>query len=133
FTPDGSKLISVSEDQTIKVWETQTFTELAFFDKQSAVPSEVAVGPEGKAVLVGRLDGSRQIYNLADAKTMAASAPKAAQSTVAHTAAGDSSMTELAEVEPNNTPEQATPLAIPAAAKGVIESAEAGGEDVDLY
>ncbi len=58
FTPDGSKLVSLAEDRTIKVWETTDYTELQLWEKQPDVAAALAVAGDGKSFLIGRMDGS---------------------------------------------------------------------------
>ena len=132
FHADGSRLVTVAEDRTVKVWETKNFTELAAMDSLPAVAMALAVSGAGDSILIGRMDGSLQSF--------AMPAPRAAeQSAAPHTAAlapmGDMGEPgQAAEVEPNNAPEQATAVTAPVNITGVIHSESAdAAPDVDLF
>src|SRR5690606_29544121 len=42
FTRDGSRLVSIAEDRTLKVWETQQYTELKLWENQPDIPAALA-------------------------------------------------------------------------------------------
>ena len=56
--PDGSKLLSLAEDLTIKVWRTSDYSELKLWENQPDVPTALALAPDGAVFRVGRMDGS---------------------------------------------------------------------------
>lgn len=58
FTPDGQKIISVSEDKTIRVWNTDTGEMIRKFESQIGEGPEgmfyaAALSPDGKLLAVG--------------------------------------------------------------------------------
>jgi WD40 repeat protein len=49
FSPDGSKLVSASDDDTVKLWKLDG-TLLRTFSGHSAGVNRVAFSPDGKAI-----------------------------------------------------------------------------------
>ena len=134
FSPDGHTLVTSSEDLSVKLWDTTEFTQLKQFPRQPDWPATVAFTHDGRGVLVGRLDGSSEVLSLkgvnANQRTTAVPlsvlpVPKP------RTAAAPAQLPENAEREPNDTPEQATPLMVPGSATGVLSSKQAS--DADLF
>jgi hypothetical protein len=134
FTTDGSKLVSIADDRTIKLWETKQYTELKLFDKQPEVAAALAVSGTGEAFLVGRMDGSLQTIAI-DPSLVASAAPSAdaGHSPVATAPMPSAPMTTAAEQEPNNVPDKANAITIPATVTGVIQAGESQTTDADLY
>ncbi len=64
FTHDGTRLISLAEDRSIKVWRTSDYSELRVWDNQPDVPSALAIAPDGVSFEVGRMDGSLASYTI---------------------------------------------------------------------
>ena len=64
FSPDGNTLVSVSEDRSIKLWETRTYTQTHVYAEQPDLVSSVAISPDSKQLVVGRMDGSLGQYPL---------------------------------------------------------------------
>jgi WD40 repeat protein len=62
ITPDG-KVISGSEDKTLKVWDLQTGTELLTLTGHSGYVTAVAVTPDGK-VISGSEDKTLKVWDL---------------------------------------------------------------------
>ena len=120
FTPDGSKLVSTAEDRTVKVWETDGYTELALWEDQPDIAAAVAVHPDGKRFTVGRLDGSIESYDVPDHKSTSSTDTPNEVATAPMPDVGP--MQEVAETEPNDTPQTATPITLPATVTGVIHA-----------
>ena len=125
FSPDGSKLVSLAEDRTIKAWRTSDYTEIKLWDGQPDVASALAFAPDGKTFDIGRMDGSLATYAIPEASPSVeaqapAAAPAAPVAMPASAAAGD-----VAEKEPNDAPDQANPIPLPAKVTGTIAAVPA--------
>ncbi len=132
YTPDGKTLVSVSDDRTIKLFETETFTQRHQYDRQPDATPALAIDPEGTGFAVGRMDGSLQRYPLVASQE--ATATSVAQQTAPAAVALHGTPREQKEAEPNDEAAQATPLTLPALVQGVIRStASDKAEDTDLY
>lgn len=130
YTPDGQNLISISEDKTIKVWETKTYTETQLISDESEVAMALAVSPDSKQFAIGRLDGSLDYLEIKALQTTRVSEQNSIsiipQSTVV------AEVTEVKEVEPNHTAKSAQVIKIPAKVQGII-SLEGSEVDADCY
>lgn len=68
FTPDGNRLISISEDKTIRVWNAQTGEQIKKFESQIGDGYEgmlyaSALSPDGKFLAVGGYQVSTETQN----------------------------------------------------------------------
>lgn len=130
FTRDGTQLVSLAEDRTIKVWRTSDYSEGGLWENQSDVPTALALSPDGGSFEVGRLDGSLASYPIPAAAATVSQAVLAQSKSVEAPAARP--VAEATEHEPNNAPNQANRVTIPARIAGVIAAA-AGRSDVDFF
>src|SRR5262249_28457677 len=64
FTPDGTRLVSLAGDRTIKPWETAGYPELEMWGNQPDVAVALAMTGKGTSFRVGRMDGSLAAYPL---------------------------------------------------------------------
>ena len=64
FSPDGKRLVTVSLDQTAKVWDEQNGKELLTLQGHSAPVVAVAFSPDGKHLATASRDETVQIYAL---------------------------------------------------------------------
>ncbi len=131
FSPDGSRLVSLAEDRTIKAWRASDLTEIKLWETQPDVATSLAFSPDGSSFTVGRMDGSLETYTTPNL-------PPKASSTVESnprptTAPAPSPVSESAEHEPNDQPDSANPIQLPARVTGIINSGEAGHVDDDFY
>ena len=60
-SPDGTKLTSVSDDHTLKIWDMMTGVELCSFTADSGLYC-CAIGPDSKTICVGEGDHSGRIH-----------------------------------------------------------------------
>ncbi|CAG8549567.1 13029_t:CDS:2, partial [Acaulospora colombiana] len=66
FSPDGSKIISASDDTTMRIWDVTTGTALSTFNDSSSLISSVAFTPDGSKIVSGSHNGALKIW---DSKT----------------------------------------------------------------
>jgi hypothetical protein len=136
FSPDGSRLVSIADDQTMKLWDTTEFTQQFAFDTQPTVTPALDVASNGKSFVVGRNDGTLQKYDLSIGKNSSAAATQSELVTVFPST--DRPSQSVDETEPNDIPAQAAMIQIPARIKGVInpaggDSPTASAVDVDMF
>ena len=132
FSHDGGFLLSTSEDRSLKLWETEGYTQVHRYESQADEVSGIAVSPMEAAVTVGRLDGSLQRYEIESRKTMQSENQLAAVAATPVPMPAD--MQQAQDVEPNDEPAQATPITAPAKVAGVIHPTRDGQtRDADLY
>ncbi len=129
LTRDGSKLITIGADRVVKVWDTADYSELQSWKDQPDVAMALAVAPDGSSCFVGRMDGSLARLVIAG-RTEVKPAVDAALPVVA---APSAEMKAIAEVEPNNTPEQANPIALPAKITGKVQGKDGEQADADFF
>ena len=147
FSADGTRLVSSSEDRTIKVWDTQAFEQIgdSIID-QSDVCGAIALSPDASQVFVGRMDGTVELFDLptesvnsgsghserriANRKNQANRENPDAE-TSAETAA-EKKIAEIEELEPNNVASSATAITLPARVSGRIHNPKTDSDE-DLY
>ncbi len=130
FSPDGQRVASVADDQSLKLWETKDFTQIAAFERQPDVTTTLNFSADSKFVHVGRVNGSLQKY------PVPAGTSQAPTTTVAGSAAPMPVMADfkqLTEAEPNDTPQTAGALELPAKLKGSITAAAGQSSDADIF
>lgn len=127
FSPDGSRLVTVADDQSLKLWETAQYTQLAALARQPDVTPGLVIVPDGTAAIAGRLDGS--IERIA----LNAAAEAASVSAVAAVAIPDRETQTIDEKEPNDQPDQAGQVTLPALIKGAIHPAGDAARDADVF
>ena len=53
FAPDGKRIVSVSEDTTVRLWEAATGTEMHSYPGHKQMVTGVAFTPDGKHIVSG--------------------------------------------------------------------------------
>lgn len=69
--PDGRRIVSASNDRTVKVWDSASGAELFTFGGHKAFVCSVAIASDSYRVATGALDGEVILWNLRDAKHLA--------------------------------------------------------------
>jgi nucleoside phosphorylase len=70
-TPDGRRVVSASDDETLIVWDLQTGAELATLDGHSAPVAGCAVTPDGRCVVSASDDETLKVWELETGKELA--------------------------------------------------------------
>ena len=108
FSPDGSTLVSLAEDLTIKAWRASDLSEIKLWEGQPDVASALAFAPDGSSFTVGRMDGSLATYPIPALPAVAAVPADMKPATVATRT--EAPILELTEAEPNDNPGLANPI-----------------------
>ena len=62
YSPDGTKIISGSEDKTIKIWDANTGACLKTLEGHKYGVSSVAYSPDGTKIISGSWDNTIKIW-----------------------------------------------------------------------
>lgn len=65
FSPDGSRILTGSYDNTARLWDAATGVELQRFDAHSDIVTSVAFSSDGTRVLTGSNDDTAQLWDVA--------------------------------------------------------------------
>ncbi len=65
ITPDGSQVISASQDQTLKVWDLATGTEQLTLRSHRGWVTAVAITPDGSKIVSASADHTLRVWDLA--------------------------------------------------------------------
>jgi hypothetical protein len=116
YTTDGKTLYSLSEDRTVKAWNTESMVEGKAYERQPETVLNFAVRPDGKQLALGRYDGVLVLLNAATGKPQSELLPLKPKP-------------PLVEKEPNDSPRTGQYVKLPATIQGSIGRAG----DVDYY
>ncbi len=70
YSPDGSKIVSASYDNTIKIWDVETGQELANLPGHSSLVISVAFSPDGTQILSAYSDNMIKLWEAATGKEL---------------------------------------------------------------
>jgi WD40 repeat protein len=71
ITPDGRRVLSASNDKTVRMWDVATGNRLAIFEGHAAFVCSLALSPEGKYLAAGAADGTVRLWDLASGDSLA--------------------------------------------------------------
>ena len=63
FSPDGSRIVSGSDDNTIRLWDTQSGDNIATLEGHSATVWSVAFSPDGSRIVSGSSDNTIRLWD----------------------------------------------------------------------
>ena len=75
WSPDGTKVASGSEDNTVKIWETSTGTCQSTLNGHSHSVTSVAWNNDGTKLASGSLDNTVRIWSVGSAGTFECQSP----------------------------------------------------------
>lgn len=133
---DGHWLASSSEDRTIKIWDADRFVQVKELADQSDWTTALAISPDAKTLVAGRIDGSLSVQPLGDMLASIAAPPAPldyAMIPVNAASVASATADALTETEPNDVPAQATDISAPVTIKGLLSLDSKRRPDVDLF
>ncbi len=133
WTADGQHLLTFSEDGVIKLWNAKSVQEIYVWKKDSRETGTTAcLSADQKSFFTGRLDGTIMAYRIPEVDLASLAGhqdDRDADSVIPESKA----TVTLTETEPNQTPEQASSVQIPAIINGTIAGRNELQADFDLY
>jgi len=72
FAPDGSRIVSGSYDNTVRLWHAGTGAELGVFKAHEDVVTSVAFSPDGTQIASGSFDKTVRLWDVASAVELTA-------------------------------------------------------------
>ncbi|GMW00605.1 MAG: hypothetical protein AMXMBFR84_17420 [Candidatus Hydrogenedentota bacterium] len=72
YSPDGTKIFTTSEDKHIKIWNSDTLTEIAGMEEQSDWVPALAINGDGSLLAAGRYDSTSGLYTVEGGQLIAA-------------------------------------------------------------
>lgn len=133
FSPDDGRLVSSSEDHTIKIWETQTFTQRKTIKDQSDWAVALAVAADNSQLFIGRLDGTLTQVTLNTKSSSGRNATPIQSEPLNPPPTSHKAIAQIQETEPNNTPDSAVAVTLPGSVAGVLNPAKGQSADADFY
>ncbi len=140
---DGRYVVSLSDDRTVKLWDVAELLPLGILHTTRDIPVSIALGwTDSAAPTVVEIDGRQTRLDRSDWNRRSSAAqrfpemrsPESVVAAIPHTSTPD----KVGEQEPNDTPEEAQPIEIPATiegvvGRGIVSAADVGDVDVDCF
>ena len=63
FSPDGRRIVSGSDDKTVKVWDAATGQETLTLKGHTGEVHSVAFSPDGRRIVSGSYDGTVKVWD----------------------------------------------------------------------
>lgn len=129
FANDGQFVVSSSADRSLKVWKADGLELAGSYALPDNSSQALAVAPWGDSAAIGRTDGT------IDSLQLATNAPRANAIEARRTSLSvrDQPSTGYEEIEPNNGPQTAMGINVPASIEGTIYTSSPAVVDEDVF
>jgi hypothetical protein len=133
WSRDGRTLVSAADNLTLSVWDPEPMALRQALPTQPDWTTGLSLLPDGKTLVVGRLNGTTETYSIAPPQAHA-SAAELASSDAKQAVSGDpEKLPEASETEPNDSPQHATAVPAPVVVSGKLQAASGQKSDADLF
>jgi WD40 repeat protein len=72
FSPDGSRIVTASDDKTARIWDVASAKEIAVLRGHDSRVNSAAFSPDGSRIVTASWDGTARIWDAAAAKEIVA-------------------------------------------------------------